>query len=154
MGESWHEKPPRGILISSDGVMAVVLGSLPVASGQTYQCLVQACSQDSPAHKAKATWKGAQTVAREPDAARKKPHPCHPKANPRQQAVPSAYRPIGSSLDPGTELGGESPEPSGHGVLQSLAANQAEGVEADCCSEPQRHSCLMPAGPSGYPTRD
>ena len=44
------------------------------------------------------------------------------------------------------EQGRRAPEPAGRGVVDSLAANQAEEAVVDCCSAPQRPSCLMPRG--------
>lgn len=98
--EAGTEKPPLGILISSDGVIAVVLGMLPIASGQMYQRLVQACrartaqpTEPKPRGKELKLWPESQTL----------PEKSPILATPRQTLDPSAHGPIGSSLRLGTE---------------------------------------------------
>lgn len=89
--EAGTEKPPLGILISSDGVIAVVLGTLPIASGQMYQRLVQACrariaqpAKPKPQGKELKLWPESQTL----------PEKSPILATPRQTLDPSAMGPL------------------------------------------------------------
>ena len=55
------------------------------------------------------------------------------------------------------EQGSRAPEPAGHGVVASLAADQAEEAAVDFCSDhrgPLALRLVVSQGPSGCPTRD
>lgn len=138
---------PQGILINSDGVKVVVLGWLPMSQATCITALFRLQSQKSPAHRAKAALEGAQDGACEPATARKKsPVMEAPRQTSNNREIPLPTCPLAAPWGLEMEQGSRAPEPAGHGVVDSLAANQAKEAVVDCCSAPQRPSNLMPGG--------
>ncbi|KAF6364700.1 hypothetical protein mRhiFer1_009827 [Rhinolophus ferrumequinum] len=97
------ENPPPGILICSHGVVAVVSGGLPMASGQLFHCLVQTCRVKivQPTEQ-KPRWKKPE-LGPESLTLPKKEAPSWPAQGKPQSASgrSSAYEPTGSSLGTG-----------------------------------------------------